>query len=121
MDEQETRTPKRKGLRTIYADLDAETSTNGSAFLSERASFRNGLDQSILHADRTATGSYQSKATTRLQAMRDARRPIFRGSQVSTGHADNFNDNAESLAMRKEEIPAMRRNGLPKSPKQQLY
>jgi hypothetical protein len=121
MDEQEMRTPRRKGLRTIYADL-AETSTNDNTpeFLSERTGFRNRLDQSI-RTDGTATGSYRSKATTRLQSMRDARRPIFRGSQASTGHTGNFDDNAESLVMRKEGIPATRRDGLPKAPKQHLY
>ena len=112
--EREIGEPRRKGLKAIYADVDASASSSNNSFKfhSERKTSRNQFDNVGAWNEDLAVGNHQSKATSRLQAMRDARRPNERRLEEADRDMD-------SLAMK--EVPSStRRVGLPRGPKQRL-
>jgi hypothetical protein len=115
---------KRNGLKAIYADINAETSMSDNAprYQNERRPVQaahSRFDDPELRYDLSATDGHQSKATSRLQAMRDARRPTVRNPQESVvGHAVDPNRDFSREVMREREEMPTRRVGLPMGPKQ---
>jgi len=125
--EGETRPPRRRGLKDVYADEEGGTSTNNgnaaptSGYLRERTRPARSwaqVDEPEERYNPPATQN-QSKATSRLQAMRDARRPNGREQRSPVQHTvDQDSDYYGSPAMHEPpaEVP-LRRVGLPSGPK----
>lgn len=119
----------RNGLRDIYADVNARISMSDNAprYHSERGPVaQRRVDDPELRNDyglaESYNNSHQTKASSRLQAMRAARRPNRLEQQQETvvGHADELRrDNGGRLDMRerrREGLP-LRRVGLPTGPR----
>jgi hypothetical protein len=123
-EEAEARLPRQRGLKAIYADAEAKSSmsnpTPAPSYLRERTgrSRFDRFDEPEEQYDIQVT--YQSKATSRLQAMRDARQPNGREQQSSVRHVveqdiDTRGDSA-MFEPPQQELP-QRRVGLPSGPK----
>jgi len=115
----EVRPPRQRGLKAIYANADEEASpparAPASSYLRERTS-QSRFDDPEERYSPPAT--HQSKATSRLQAMRDARRPNAKVQQSPMQHEVGRNDDNWDSGMHgsSQELP-LRRVGLPSGPR----
>jgi len=117
------RPPRQRGLRAIYAEA-SESSSPPERDASTPNYTRERRGGSRFNAEPEeryevfSTTAQQSKATSRLQAMRDARRPNERTQRSPVRHVDDYDNDAGALAMQasQQEIP-LRRVGLPSAPK----
>jgi hypothetical protein len=118
--EMNVRAPRQSGLKSIYADAVSDTSMSDNGQRYRQGGSRSEPAGASSRFDPSTT---QSKATSRLQAMRDARRPTVpvRENVASGRHVVSFDNGYEGQALRQQgETEMPRRVGLPRGPKQRL-
>jgi len=116
--ETNVRASRQRGLKSIYADAVSDPSMSDNAPMYTR----DGPHAGPGPGSRFNPPVTQSKATSRLQAMRDARRPTapVRDEMASGAHAVGLDNGYEAQLRQQQEAEMPRRIGLPRGPKQRL-